>query len=172
MDQELIAYLDARFRETAQQIAASREETAQQIAASRDETAQQIARLREETSGRFEQVDSRFEKLEETTRHTIVLMEGMRHELHLVAESVVGTNERLERYHREATLTFHQVKEWIEPYFRNLDSRVNVLDGYAHGLDLRVRALEGQADHRHEDVMNAIRKMLGKPPLPPPVTSD
>lgn len=162
MDQELIAFLEARFRETAQQIAASHEETTRQIARLREETTHQVAKLREdtthqiatfheETTWRFEQVDSRFEKLEEATRHTLILVEGLRHELHLVAESVVGTNERLERYHREGTLTFDQVRGWIEPYFRNLTSRVS--------------ALEGQANLRHENVMDAIRELLGRPPI-------
>jgi len=157
MDQELIAFLEARFRETSQQ----------------------IAKLREETIGRFEQVDSRFEKLEETTRYTLILVEGLHHEVHLVAESVLGMDEKIKRYHAEATLTFDRFEEWIKPYYKDLHSRlhdqedrVQGLGSRVHGLDERLHILEGRADRQQGDVMDAIRNLLGKPPLPPPVTSD
>ncbi len=190
MDQELIAYFDARFRETAQQIAESREETAQQIAKFREETAQQIAesyeenaqqiaKFREETTWRFEQIDKRLEKREEAERYTHVLVEGLRHELHLVAETVLGVDEKLDRYRTEARVEFNQVKGWIEPYYRELDGRVRNLDNHAsrtdgriEGLDDRLQVLENRAERQQGDVMDAIRKMLGKPPLPPPVTSE
>ncbi len=164
MDKELIAYLDARFKEIAQQMAVSREE---------------IAALREETSRRFE-------NLEGSTRHAVVLIEGLRHELHLVAESVFRVSERLERYRKESVVAFDQVKGWVEPYFRelsghirNLDDRAYLLDGRfgslgirVDSIDGRVNILEGRADRQQGDVMDAIRKMLGKPPLSPPATSE
>jgi len=156
MDQELIAYLDARFRETAQQIAGLREETtgqikglreetAQQFAAAREETAQQITGLREETTEhfkqidrrfeqvdrRFEQVDKRFEKVEETARHTLILVEGLRHEVQLLAESVSGMNEKLENYQSMTMTKFDQARKWIDPFYRELDGRIRVLEGRA-----------------------------------------
>lgn len=93
MDQELIAYFDARFTETAQQITS----------------------FREEASRRFEQIESRLQRMEDTDRHTLVVIEGLRHEMQLVAEGVLGLDERLQRYHSESTLAFDQVKGWIEP---------------------------------------------------------
>lgn len=98
----------------------------------------------------------------------------------------MGMSERLERYRNEATLAFDQVKGWIEPYYkelsghiRNLDDRAYLLDGRVEGLggrvdslDGRVRILEGRADRQQGDVMDAIRKLLGKPPLSPPATSE
>jgi hypothetical protein len=184
MAQELTVYFDERFREFAQkiveettrQIAASREETTRQIAASREETARQFAASREETSLQIaklrEEMISRFEKGEETARHTEILIEDLRHKLDVVAEGVVGANERLDRYRSEARIEFNQVKGWIEPYFRDLDGRVRNQDGRIDGVDSRLQVLEKQAERQQGDVYDAIRKMLGKPPLPPPVTSE
>ena len=60
MDQDMIAYFDAHFRATAQQISseisALREETREQISALREEMMQQISSLHEENRQRFEQV--------------------------------------------------------------------------------------------------------------------
>jgi archaellum component FlaC len=53
MDQELVAFLEKQFGESAQQIARLREETAQQFASFREETAQQFASFREETAQQF-----------------------------------------------------------------------------------------------------------------------
>lgn len=154
MAQELIAYFDARFQELAQQIAESRDETARQFAASREETTQQIEKLREETSQQLARLReettqqfaasreetsqqiaklrgemvSRFEKGEETARHTEILIEDLRDKLDVVAEGVMGANERLDRYRNEARIEFNQVKGWIEPYYRELDGRVRNLD--------------------------------------------
>jgi hypothetical protein len=177
MDKELIAYFDVHFREfaqkiseeTAQQFTAFREETAQQFTAFREETAQQFAASREETAQQVaklrEEMISRFEKGEETARQNFILVEDLRHQVHLVAEVVIGMNERLERYQHEAVISFDRIIGLIEPYYRDLDSRVSLVDG-------RVRILEGRAERQQGDVMDAIRKMLGKPPLSPPATSE
>ncbi|HEX9942835.1 MAG TPA: hypothetical protein VGG03_12515 [Thermoanaerobaculia bacterium] len=150
IDQELIAYLDAHFRETSRQIAESREETTQQITSLREENTQQIASLREEVASLREESTQRFEQVEETTRQTLVLVEDLRDQVHVIAEGFLGLNERLD-YQSTATLTFEQVRGWIEPYFRDLDRRV--------------RILEGRSDRQQGDVMDAVRKILGKPPL-------
>jgi hypothetical protein len=63
LDQELIAYLDERFRETTQQISSLREETAQ-----------------------------RFDRLEEKVRHNGVEIEALRGEIRQVSEVVAGAN--------------------------------------------------------------------------------
>jgi methyl-accepting chemotaxis protein len=117
--------------ETAQQFAAAREETSQQITGLRKEMVQQLAAAREETARRFEQVDKRFEKVEETARHTLVLVEGLRHEVQLLAESVSGMNGKIENYHSETMVKFDQARKWIDPYYRELDGRLRVLEGRA-----------------------------------------
>lgn len=141
MSEDLIAYLDARFRETSQQIAA----TQQQIASLREETVQ----LFEQVNQRFEQIDQRFESVETAARHTVVLVEGLRHELHVVAEGFLGLNERVERYAEESRLSFSKVQAWIAPYFRNLDGRVKILEGWA--------------DRQHWDVVESVRRILHRP---------
>jgi ABC-type transporter Mla subunit MlaD len=172
MDQELIAYFDQRFRETSQQISEAtrqisdlREETARQISDLREETTrrfsettQQISDFRKETAQQFERVDARFEQVEATARQTLVLFEGLRHEVHVIAEGFLGLNGQLERYYSEAKLSFEQVKAWIEPYYRDLGRRVSIL--------------EGGRDRMHEDVVEAVQRLLGRPPYQPPAASD
>lgn len=164
MDQELIAYFDQRFRETSQQISEAtrqisdlREETARRFS----ETAQQISDFRKETAqqfervdARFEQVDARFEQVEATARQTLVLFEGLRHEVHVIAEGFLGLSGKMERYYSEAKLSFEQVRSWIEPYYTDLGRRVSIL--------------EGERARMHEDVVEAVQRLLGRPPYQPP----
>ncbi len=125
MDPELIAYLDNRF--------------------------QKIDQRFEQIDQRFEQIDRRFEQVETAIRHTNVLVEALRSDIHLIAEGSVGLNDRFETFQSEATLVFDQVKGWIEPYYRNLDGRL--------------RVVEGRAERQQGDVLDAVRRMLGKPTL-------
>ena|SRR5436309_4416891 len=120
VDPDLIAYLDQRFRESAEQIAALREENAQQFAAVRGEA----ANFREETAQRFQRV-------EDTARQTLVQVEGLRGNVELLAEGFGALNERLERVQHEVDLLPGQIKAWVEPYFKNLDGRVRILEGRA-----------------------------------------
>lgn len=129
MDPELIAYLDAHFGKTSQQIL---------------EVQQQVMALREETSQRFEQVES-------TCRHTLVLVEGLRHELHIVAEGYLGVSERLQVQIEKTELLASKVHGWIEPYFRE--------------LDIRVKSVESRVDRQNMDVTTAVRKILNRPPI-------
>jgi DNA anti-recombination protein RmuC len=185
VDPELIAYLDQRFREsaeqTAQQFAAARAETAeirqemtqqftavraeaaefrqettQQFAAVRAEAAEfrqetaqrftavsaETAELRQETAQRFtaahaeaaefrQETTQRFQQVDETARHTLVLVEGLRSNIELLAEGFGGLNERLERIQKEVTLLPGQIKVGIEPFLKNLDGRVRILEGQA-----------------------------------------
>lgn len=169
LDQELTTYLDAQFREISRQIAESREDATRQV-----------VRLREEFEHRFDSLEHRFDSLERrfdslerrvenlerraeqseaTGRQTLVLLEDLRDQVHLVAEGYVGVIERLERYQSTATLSFDQVKNWVEPYFRDVDRRVGIL--------------EGRSDRLQGNVMDAIRKLVGRPPIhEPPVSSE
>jgi hypothetical protein len=103
MDPELIAYLDARFRETSQQIAGLREETTQQISSLREETTQQI-------------------------RQVYVVIEGLRHEIQLVAEGVAGNNERLDAFRTEVAQEFKDVRSLIDASYKDLDRRIRPLE--------------------------------------------
>ena len=185
MDQDLlIPFLEERFREISQQIAAGRQETAERF----EQMEQRFEQMEQSSDRRFEQVDRRFEQMdrraeqmeqraeqmeqrferrfeqmdrradraEETARHTLVLLEDLRHQVQLIAEGHVGLNERLDRLESRGTLTFEQVKGWIDPYFRHVDSRIRIFEGWA--------------DRQNLTVVNAIRALLGKLPLEPPPT--
>lgn len=182
MDQELIAFLNEHFRDVSRQIAGLREETTQQIASLREETNRHFTRIDarfeqvdarfeqvdarfeqvdarfEQVDARFEQVNERFERVEATARQTVVLIEGLRHEVHLIAEAFLGVGDKLDLYRNESRLSIDDVKGWMEVPFRELDNRI--------------RYLEGPKERRYEDVMDEVRRSLGKPPLGSPVASD
>ena len=69
MDQELIAYLDERFRESSRQIEGFREETLQ-----------------------------RFERLEDDVHQTRILVEKMEDTIGVVAEGVLGMGQRMDNF--------------------------------------------------------------------------
>lgn len=164
MDQELIAYLDKRFQQTAEliteKIAGLQEDTTGQIGGLREEVGglkEEVGGLREEVGGLREEMDRRFEQAEERDRHILVVTEGLRHEVHLLAEAYLGMNDRLKTFQSEK-MTFEHFTLWMAPYFRN--------------LDLRVEALEDRAAREHMDVMDAIRESLNKPPFKPSIPTD
>lgn len=140
MDPELRAYLDERFDRM-------------------DRRFEQVDQRFEQMDRRFERVDQRFERGEETARHTLVVVEGLRHELHLVAEAFVGLSEQMGETRRELA----KPPTWFDPYFRELDKRIE-------GVARRVSTLEAYVEHRQGDIMDAVRKILGRPPLNPSPT--
>jgi hypothetical protein len=75
MDQELVQYLEERFERQEQQFNARFDRLEQRL----DSHDQKFASIDE----RFVSIDQRFDELK---RHTGVLVEGLRHEVHLVAE--------------------------------------------------------------------------------------
>jgi chromosome segregation ATPase len=164
MDQELITYFDEHFRRTSQQIgdlrgemtqqiSALSEETTRQISALREEMMQQISSLREEMTQRFEQVDRRFERLEEEDRHTQVIVESLHGEIRLLAEGIMGLGERLEAHKNEITRQIKEIEASIAPYYQDLNRRVSLL--------------EGRAERQTRDIIEEIRKRYGQPPPPP-----
>jgi hypothetical protein len=126
MDQGLIAYFDERFRETSQQIAG----------------------LHAEMNQRFQEVDRRFGEAAETARHAVILIEGLRHEVQLIAEAYMGLDEKLVAYQSGIDIRYAQVQASIEPYYRDLNTRVKII--------------EERANRQHEDVMDSIRKVVLK----------
>jgi chromosome segregation ATPase len=113
MDQELIAYLDTRFREAAQQ----------------------IQDLREETTRRFDQVDERIrgaEKAiranEEAIRYTDIKVEDLRGTIQLVAEGVTSVNQKVDAFRIEVAREFQEVKTQNLSSYAQLDRRVSKLE--------------------------------------------
>jgi hypothetical protein len=146
MDQELIAYLDQRFRESSEQIAGLREETAQQIAGLREETAQQIASFREETLRHFD-------RTEEAIRHTRVEVEGLRGEVRLLAEGIASVEEKMASFRRQVSGDIDNVRTLVRPSYSLLDDRL--------------RLLENWRERTERDPMDLIRERfnLGKGPF-------
>jgi hypothetical protein len=168
VDQELIAYLDERFRETAQQSVDLRREIDERFR----ETAQQFADLRKE-------MDERFKEVNETTRQTLILVEDLRDEVHLVAEAFLGTDERVTRLEKSEALAFERVQGMVEPYFKSIEERGRELDARSVETDVpvkdlqnRVGILETRATREDRKVMEAVAERLagGKRSQPPSPT--
>ena len=106
MDQELIAYLDERFRESSRQIAG----------------------LREETMSRFEQMDEAIRNNKDEIRHTQIVMEALRSDLQGVAEGVISTNQRLEAFREEMKQEVGEVRKILDLSHRDLSKRVRSLE--------------------------------------------
>lgn len=99
MDQELISFLDQRFRETSRQIEGLREETMQ-----------------------------RFEQVEEGIRHTRVVVEGLRGDIQAVAEGFMGLDERLGAFQRNVATDLRKVEASVRTPFEFLDHRLRTLE--------------------------------------------
>jgi archaellum component FlaC len=131
LDQELIAYLDERFRETSRQIESLREETTQQIGGLREETIQQIGGLRQETTQRFERLE---ERMDERFRHTGIEIEALSDKIRQVGDGVAGARESLGAFRQEVAVEFKDVRSSIRVPFENLNKRVLILEAKVKAL--------------------------------------
>ena len=113
MDQELIAYLDERFRGI--------DERFQGID-------QQIQGLREETSQRFAGMDKRFDQMDEQLRLTGVRVEGLQSQVQVVAEGVAAGNEKLDSFKTDVAKEFSDTRDLIKDGYKDLNKRVKVLE--------------------------------------------
>lgn len=124
MDQELIAYFDERFRETSRQIQDLREETVQQFTSFRAEVDQRF----EQVDRRFGQVGQRLDQLQETVHGTQILVEDLRGKIELVAEGVVGVNERLDAALEKTAGDIQEVRSVFTAHNKNLNGRIQVVE--------------------------------------------
>jgi hypothetical protein len=131
MDHELIAYLDARFREFDArfgEFGARFRESAQQIEGLREDINQQFAREREETNRQFTslrgELEVRFTRVEETSRHAHVLIEGLYHRVGLLAEAFSGFDDKLEAVRSELKEEIGEVRILLHQSYRHLDRRI------------------------------------------------
>jgi F0F1-type ATP synthase membrane subunit b/b' len=114
MDQELVQYLDQRFGRIEQRL--------------------------DRHDQRFEQIDGRFnevnERIEEVKRHSGVLVEGLRHELELVAEGFamhiqvqhVQEREYHDRQHQETRALIRSFADDLRQQHDHLRHRVENLE--------------------------------------------
>jgi predicted nucleic acid-binding Zn-ribbon protein len=106
MDQELIAYLDERFRRIDEQFRGVDE------------------RFRET----WQHMDARFEQVHEEIRHTRVEVEDMRRHVGLLAEGVINMNEKLDRFQGEVKQRFDETHSFIKASYSSLEGRVHTLE--------------------------------------------
>src|SRR6266540_3310969 len=115
MDQELVQYLDSRFQSVNRQFQELRGEMSEQLQGLRGGT----------TAG-----------LEEVKRHSGVLVEGLRHELQLVAEGLamhiqvqhVQEREYHDRQHQETRALIRSVYDELRQQHDHLRQRVENLE--------------------------------------------
>lgn len=134
MDQDLITYLDQRFEAIDSRFV--------------ELEARLVQKLNHEVGGLREEMNRRFEEAADTARHTMVVLEDLRDEVHLIAEAHLGLREQVVERESEVDLKISQTEASIEPYYRDLNHRV--------------QGLEGWRDRQQDDVTDAVRKVLEK----------
>lgn len=196
MDQELVAFLDERFRETSQQILSLRTEMDarfKQVDEQFKDVHEQFKGVHEQFEGVHEQfrgvdgqfksvheefrgvdgqlksVHEEFKEVHERARQTLVIVEDLRDEIHLVAEAFMGTDERVTRLEKSEELAFETVKGMVEPFFkaieergREVDARSVQFDAPVKDLQNRVGVLEARATREDKKVMEAVAERLAR----------
>lgn len=109
MDQELIAYLDERFREI-------------------NERFDGVDARLDGTDARLDGVDARFEQGEGTVRGLGVQIESLRGQIQQVAEGVAGFNGKLESFQADFSRQFAELREIFQTSHSNLHHRVSALE--------------------------------------------
>src|SRR5436309_1035796 len=108
MDQELIAYLDERFRETNQQIAG----------------------LREEFVGFREEASQGLERVEIEVREAHVKIEDLQGQVRLLAEGVMSSEEKLQAFRTEIKQEFDDTRSLMRSAYAQVDRRVHSLEDW------------------------------------------
>jgi hypothetical protein len=177
MDQELIAYLDERFGKLDERFREADERFDERFLVTDErfgkfderfdklderlrETNESIRRVDERIMREFqdfrEETFSRFEKADETARQTLVLVEDIRHQIHLVAEGYRVCDDKLAKIENDRehyTRSIH-----MEDPVKDLDNRVSILEGWVA---------------RHQDAVGeSIRKLTVVKPSQPPLLSE
>jgi hypothetical protein len=150
MDQELIAYLEERF--------GSIDERFQGMDERFQGMEQSLKDLRGEMNARFERVDQRFEKLEESVHLTQITVEGLRDDVRLAAEGVMGLTEVMGTRSVEIDAKLDELKTSIGPVYRNLERKT---DSQVTKLSRRVAILEDRAERQTRDVFEILREKYG-----------
>ena len=140
MDQELVQYLDERFGRIEQRL-----DGHDRRFASIDQRFESIDRRFESIDRQFMQVNQRIDdRFEEVKRHTGVLVEDLRKEVHLVAEGLIL---HVEVRHRED-------REYFDRKFD--DTHALIRSSYGH-LQQQQDQLRQSQDQLHQRVENLER---------------
>lgn len=113
MDQELIAYLDARSRETSQQIAGLRGE---------------VSGLRGELESFCQGTAQRFEKVEAEIQYAHIKVGNL--PVRLLAEGVVSLEEKLQAFRAEVKQEFDETRGLMRSAYAQVDHRMLSLESF------------------------------------------
>lgn len=144
MDQELKAFLEEQFARAEQRTAEQFAQAEQRVAEQFGQVAEQFAEVRTQLGT----MNARSDRMEASIRQTQVLVEAVRSDVRLVAEGVMGLNERLEVFQEATAKNFKKIEASIAPYYEELNGRV--------------RVLEAKAERKGTDVLETIYKKFGK----------
>jgi len=159
MNEELIAYLDERFRENSKRFDQFSErfdqvyERFDQVSARFDQVSErfdQVSARFGQVYERFDEVSERFDQLEGGVRQTQVMVEDVRSNVGLVAEGVMGLNERLDMLRIQFANDLEQVRLSIRHPYSELAGRVHQLEVWR--------------ETKERDPIDMIRERFGKPP--------
>lgn len=142
MAQDLITYLDERFREMHEGNSRNFERINKRL--------DRIESRLDGVEGRLDGVEGRLEGVEEGVRHTQVMVEGLRDNDRQLAEGIIGFGEQIENLRGEFKLQFEDVKGLLRPTYAQLDRRITQLEVWR--------------ETKERDPMDIIRERFGKKP--------
>lgn len=99
-------------------------------------------------------MDERFKQVDTEARHTRILVEGLHDGIRLMAEAVVGTNERIDLLREETAGKLDEIKGTVVTIQQGLVPRVQ-------NLENRVQNLENRAERQTRDVLEVVRERFG-----------
>lgn len=143
MDQELIAYLDARFRENSTQF----EGLSQRIQGLQTDVRSLQAEVTENTR-RIEGLERSVAENGEQIRYAQVQIEGMRGDVQLLAEGIMGSHERNDKLQVNLDREFREVRTLMTSAYSGFHQRVN--------------ALETWREIKDRDPLELIRERFGR----------
>lgn len=111
MDQELIAYLDARFTRV-------------------DERFNQTSREIHEVKETVERLDGRVEQLDGKVGQLQIMVESMRDDIRQVAEGVIANSEKVDTAKGEVLTQFEEMRGLFRPMYMELDTRIGSLEAW------------------------------------------
>lgn len=126
-EKDLATLLTNGLNDLARRIDESRAENRQQFERVDGQFAQVDGRFAQ-VDGRFEQVDGRFGKLENEVREAHIQIEGLRGEIHQVADGVANVDEKLERHIVESRGQFDDVRALMRLSYAQLEQRITALE--------------------------------------------
>lgn len=103
-----------------------------------------VGDLRQETRERFEQVEG---QLRDGIRQTQVMVEGVRDEVRILAEGMMGLDHRMGRTQIELNRKLDDLRTLVTPLYRRMDERVT--------------HLEEREEQKSRDIMDVIRERYG-----------